>query len=799
MSEPSPATAGALAGLRVVVLGDGLAPSVVGMMLAEQGAETVRVRDRARSAVDPVLAAMVTRGCLEATLVLDGEGREVLAGLIRAADVLVEDLPAGRLAALGIDPDAIRAGGNPGLVNVSLTRFSPADPRAAQPPHEALVGMAGFLYEKPLGPPRYHELPIGSLLAALFAACGVLAALVARERLGRGQRVETSLYHANLFAQILLVLTKTGVPRGFLPLKMIGTPFMGSWLCKDGRYIYLHITLPAHNARILERLEEHGYADEVRRLRAVLSPTTQRDPSQVKSIAEAKKLRRLYERIFLTRNADEWEALLGGELCCIKVRTIDEWVRDSIAAGMSDACEVMDPVLGPLLAPGPAVSSEELPPRLAARVVDPAAFAALRERWEATPPPAERPARVAALAHPLEGIRVLDLSRVIAGPCAARVLAELGADVLSLQSPTGLDWALSFHLLFNAGKRSATLDSTSDEGKRKLLAIADAFDPHALVQNYRHLDISRAIGVDPEAMRARFPALVYTHLNAYGNQGVWRDRPGFEQVVQAVSGIQVTYGRGERPRLLPTPVIDIGSGLLGAFATLLGLYHRERTGEGLFATTHLTRMAVLFQLEFIAASQRERCLAHAAGRVRFEPGKVVAAGIVKARDGRACVAGPRDELARWLASLGGGGDGAEPIALAARLLRRRSVAEWQRELQAQGLADQIGLVAAPRIRRLCDEIRAVDGEPPLVRKRDYPGCPVPLTFVGNPIRMVLTPLVEPAPPPLRGQDTREVLALIGESVPEGAGVIPYPKNKPLLLWLLTVLRWGYFAWRSGNI
>jgi crotonobetainyl-CoA:carnitine CoA-transferase CaiB-like acyl-CoA transferase len=659
--------------------------------------------------------------------------------------------------------------------------------------------MAGFLYEKPIGPPRYHELPLGSVLGALFAANATLAALIARARIGRGQQVETAIYHANLFAQILQVLTKTGIPRGFLPLKMIGTPFMGSWRCADGRYIYLHITLPAHNARILDLLEQNGYASEVRRLRVVLSPATRRDPSQVKSIAEAKRIRRVYERVFLTRSADAWEALLGGELCCIKVRTVDEWLRDSIAAGMSDACEVADPVLGPLLAPGPVVSAPDRPPTLAARVVDPSALPELLERWEAAPRAPAVSGTTVELKHPLDGIRVLDLSRVIAGPCAGRVLAELGAEVLSVQSPTGLDWALSFHLLFNAGKRSATLDSTSDEGKRRLLAIADAFQPHALVQNYRHLEIARAIGVDPEAMRARYPGLVYTHLNAYGNQGVWRDRPGFEQVVQAVSGIQMTYGRGERPRLLPTPVIDIGSGLLGAFGTLLGLYHHLRTGEGLFATTHLTRMAVLFQAEPIAASQRARCLAAAAGRASHDPSREVAAGIVKTRDGRACVAGPRVELARWFerAGLGLAPGAADPFA--GRSFRRRTVEGWRQSLEEAGLADRIGIVAAPKIRRLLDQIATAEGAVPLVRKRDYPGCSVPLTFIGNPIRMSLTPLREVAPPPLRGQHTREILAMIGEEAPEGAGVVPYPPNKPLLIWLLTVLRWGYFAWRSGNI
>ncbi len=186
MSEPSPAAEGArahegaraaegaLAGLRVVVLGEGLAPSLIGMMLAEQGAEVARVRERARPPVDPVLEAMLARGSVEVELELAREeGRAALARLVRVADVLLEDCPAGRLGELGLDPEAIRAAGNPGLVDASIAPFPAGDPRAALPAHEALVGMAGFLYEKPLGPPRYHELPIGSLLAGLFAACGV--------------------------------------------------------------------------------------------------------------------------------------------------------------------------------------------------------------------------------------------------------------------------------------------------------------------------------------------------------------------------------------------------------------------------------------------------------------------------------------------------------------------------------------------------------------------------------------------------------------------------------------------------
>ena len=803
---------GLLQGVRVVELGADLAAPVLGMLLAEQGAEVVRVVEPGALERRPVLAALVARGKQEVRLDSgSADGRSTLRRLLEQADVVIENLEPGGLKRWGVSFDALRAGPNPGLVSCSLPTFREGDPRGALPAYESIVGMAGFVYEKPLGPPRHHDFPLGSIIAALFGANGVVAALIARLRMGRGQHVGSSLYGANLFSQILTLLMKIGVPRGFLPLKMVGTPFMGSWLCGDGRYIYLHITLPAHNARILEMLEEHGHGEDVRKLRAVLSPETMRDPSQVKSIPEAKRLKALYQKVFLCRPAEEWERILGAELCCIKVRTAPEWVEDSMAAGMSDACAVQDPVYGKLLATGPAVSAPEHPPRLVARVQDPAAFDALLARWEASPRPdaaALPPGAEPDLRHPLQGVRVADLSRVIAGPCAARILAELGADVLSIQSPSRLDWALSFHLVFNSGKRSVTLDFRDEEGKRRLWALLDDLQPDAFIQNYRHLDVARAVGVHPEAVRGRFPHIAYTHLNAYGNEGVWRDRPGFEQVVQAVSGIQMTYaGPGKPPKLLPTPVIDIGCGLMGAFATVLGLYHQRRTGEGLFATTHLTRMSVLFQVAALASFQREGALHYARDNSQappWDPGDEIIAGLLRARDGWACVAGPRKDVRLWLRH-SGLADPTRPVpddpfvAIGPRSWLR-SIDRWRRCAVEAGVGGTVAVLREPRLRTLPQDLPGLDPLPvPQVRRRPFPGCGSELTFVACPLELSLTPTVDVLPSPMRGQHTQAALASIGVQVPEGEGIIPYPENKPLLVWLSTVLRWGYFAWRSGNI
>ena len=642
-------------------------------------------------------------------------------------------------------------------------------------------------------------------MAGMFGANGIVAALIARLRTGRGQHVQSSLFHSTLFSQILQILVQTGVPRGFLALKMIATPFMRSWRCRDGRYAYLHITLPAHNARMLDLLEAAGHGTEAARLRATMSADTIRDPSQVRDIREANRIKAIYEKVFLQRTADEWETLLGGELCCIKVRTVDEWMRDSVAAGMTDAVVMDDPIAGTLTVPGPGAVCEERPPVLRPRQVGPAALQAMLASWEATTSPTVVPPLEAGadLSHPLQGIRVADMSRIIAGPCAARILAELGADVLSIQAPTDLAWALSFHLLFNAGKRSVTIDSSDAAGKERLWKVLTDLQPDVFLQNYRHMDVAKAVGVDPASMRARFPSVVYTHLNAYGEHGAWKDRPGFEQIVQAVSGIQMTYGTKGVPKLVPTPIIDIGSGLAGALATQLGLYHRMRTGESVLATTHLTWMALLFQVRLVARVQRDRAPAAVGDGTRaFDPGRETVAGFVRLLDGRACLAGARDDVWAFLRATGlvprTTATPADPVAAAGEVLWWRTLAAWRQAIERAGLAGRVVLVTVPRGKNVQADVPRFDPDPvPAVQARAYPGVPTPMSFVRLPLRMSGTPLVRIGPPPMRGGDTPQVLARAGIPAGNGQGVIPYPPDKPFVAWALDLARWGWFAWRSG--
>ncbi|MFF3514568.1 CoA transferase [Streptomyces sp. NPDC002573] len=184
---------------------------------------------------------------------------------------------------------------------------------------------------------------------------------------------------------------------------------------------------------------------------------------------------------------------------------------------------------------------------------------------------------------PAAGLRVLDLTRVIAGPVATRTLALLGADVLRIDSPQ-LPELADHHADMNFGKRSAALDLAAPGDRRafeELLAEADV-----VVTGYRPGALDRW-GLTPERLAERRPGLVVAQLSAWGAYGPWGGRRGFDSLVQAATGIAVTEGSVEEPGALPAQALDHGSGYLLAAAVLRSL--TEQTEEG---GTRVVRLAL---------------------------------------------------------------------------------------------------------------------------------------------------------------------------------------------------------------
>jgi hypothetical protein len=176
---------------------------------------------------------------------------------------------------------------------------------------------------------------------------------------------------------------------------------------------------------------------------------------------------------------------------------------------------------------------------------------------------------------PLRGLRVLDLTRVIAGPVATRTLASHGADVLRVENPRLPDDPGGL-LETGSGKRHVVIDLAAGEGQRtieQLLANADV-----VVQGYRPGALD-AFGLDPDSLAARYPHLVVVRLRAWGGEGPWQERRGFDSLVQAATGIARMYGSADEPGVLPAQALDHATGYLAA-ALVMAALARQRTDGG---------------------------------------------------------------------------------------------------------------------------------------------------------------------------------------------------------------------------
>jgi crotonobetainyl-CoA:carnitine CoA-transferase CaiB-like acyl-CoA transferase len=178
--------------------------------------------------------------------------------------------------------------------------------------------------------------------------------------------------------------------------------------------------------------------------------------------------------------------------------------------------------------------------------------------------------------RPLEGIRVLDLTRILAGPVGGKALAAYGADVMLVNSPNLPN--IESIADTSRGKRSAHVDLRSDDGRSAMNELLR--DAHVFVQGYRPGGL-QALGYGAEAAAARRPGIVYVSLTAYGTQGPWAPRRGFDSLVQTAMGFNHAEGAalaGGKPRPLPMQILDEATGYLIAFGAAAALHRQQREG-----------------------------------------------------------------------------------------------------------------------------------------------------------------------------------------------------------------------------
>ena len=255
---------------------------------------------------------------------------------------------------------------------------------------------------------------------------------------------------------------------------------------------------------------------------------------------------------------------------------------------------------------------------------------------------------------PLAHIRVLDLTRVRAGPTCVRQLADWGADVVKIEQPGQGDGQMGDARLgpdfqnLHRNKRSLTLNLKSEAGKGVFMKLAKTAD--VVVENYRP-DVKHRLGVDYEAVKAVNPGIVYASISGFGQDGPYGNLPGFDQVAQGMGGLMSITGLpGQGPVRAGIPVADLSAGLFAALGVLTALVGRAQTGEGRWVRTSLLE-AQITMLDF----QAERWLL--SKDVPQQAGNNhptgIPTGVFKTKDGHINIAATGDAIyKRFCAAMG---------------------------------------------------------------------------------------------------------------------------------------------------
>ena len=724
----------ALDGVRVIDFGQYIAGPLGAMLLADQGADVIRVDPPGGPRHDTPANATWNRG--KRSIVLDlksAEGRATAQKLIASADVVIENFRPGGMGRLGLGAEAMCAA-NPALIYCSLPGFGSDDPRAGVRAWEGVLGAATGAYRPAAasksGRPVYTVIPFSSAYGAFLSAVSITMALNARQKTGVGQRIEIPLYDATFTAasnQGIKVHNAPPEPKVFEWSRQLPT--------KDGRWLRYF----AGNKKFEHFIRDIGMAKL-------------RDEG-----ASDEELGRRFDEIFRTRTAAEWELYcfgLGteGQTC----HSSAEWLKHSQSTGSGIIADFKDPVLGAFRGPGINVRLSETPGRVRApRSLPDADHAAILKDLQHGRPMHAPAATGADLLAALQGVRVLDLCIILAGPTCGRTLAEFGADVIKIDSPHRNP--LSSHNDINRGKRSVLLDLKTKEGLDIFMKLVDKAD--VILQNFRR-GVAGQLGIGYEQIRKRRPDIVYCSLNTFGQLGPYADRPGHESIAQAISGMMVRYG-DEKPALAPFAANDYGTGLMGAYAIGLALLHRQRSAPAGNGGQHVDTA-----LAYTATMLQSGLLQDHAGKQWDEPhgqsvlGRHPLYRMYKAADAWLFLAADGAGLKNCaaladLADLAESGGGAElEQALEARIAGRNAD-DWVTVLTSAGIAahrvitDMPALFQSPLVKA-----RGLT----VTREHDEIG-PVTTTAPGP--RLSGTPLVVGRPAPKPGSDAASVLADIG--------------------------------------
>ncbi|SNS27322.1 Crotonobetainyl-CoA:carnitine CoA-transferase CaiB [Sphingomonas laterariae] len=615
---------GVLDGLKVLDLSWGIAGPMTAMLLADHGAQVTRIERPEGDPFSHMLGYKVwNRGKRSAVLNLKDAGENALFLKLAAdADVLIESFSPGVTKRLGIDYDTLAAI-NPKLIYCSITAYGEGTPDQDRKGYDALVAarvglqfeqrgyaegavwhMTGrenpFVEAADIQPewvqgadregPLFVSSPWPSLGAFFSASTGVAAALFAREKTGRGQKVSTSLQQGAMAcaAGVWQRMEEPDAP-GFNTWILSSKSPKGHFQCKDGRWVHNWVPNP--------RFILGASAGDT--LNASPDLTVQNDPDRFGIGPEELLVMAHYQPILQDAiskfSAAEWvEAARVAEMTMQECRSLEESLTDPLLIDDRCVTTVDDPELGPINQVGITYrlsnSQGAVQGPAHARGAD---TGAVKAEAAALPDPVAATAKAPAGDAPLKGIRVLDLGLAIAGPFGCQLLADLGAEVIKINALWDTYWHKN-HIAYvaNRGKSSIALMLKHPKAMailKELIASAD------VVQHNMRYDAAQRLGIDYETLSKEHPRLIYCHTRGF-EKGPRMGLPGNDQTGACLAGIQHEDGAihaGGKPIWSLSSLGDTGNGFLSAVGILNALKDRERTGKGQFVDTSIINACLL--------------------------------------------------------------------------------------------------------------------------------------------------------------------------------------------------------------
>ncbi|ACZ40406.1 Formyl-CoA transferase [Sphaerobacter thermophilus DSM 20745] len=380
------------------------------------------------------------------------------------------------------------------------------------------------------------------------------------------------------------------------------------------------------------------------------------------------------------------------------------------------------------------------------------------------------------MSGPFAGVRVLDLSRILSGPYCTMVLADFGAEVIKVERPGAGDdtrhWGPPFvggesgyFLSINRNKKSITVDMSTPEGREIIYRLARTAD--VAIENFRPGTADR-LGIGYERLRQENPSIIYCSISGFGQTGPYRDRPGYDALAQAMSGMMAITGEPDGPPMKHgMSIADIGAGMWAVFAIAAALYHRERTGEGQaidvsLLDAQLSWLTYAAGNYFASGKNPGRYGSAHPNIVPYQP-FATADGYIMLAVGndrlwqQFCQAAGRPELADqpgFRTNAERVTNRADVVATVGAIMAQRTTAEWME------LLERAGVPAGPinTVEQILHDPHVLAREMVVTLQHPTAG---EVKTVGIPAKLSDTPGTVRSAPPLLGQHTDEVLAELG--------------------------------------